>query len=197
MPICRSSSGRALWSPNTAVVKPKVVLKKLEKELKEKGIIFKLNQKKWKINSNKRLITLANNEKINYAHLINCAGLRADEVAYKFKIGKNYKLLPFKGLYWEIKKKFEIKINTNLYPVPDLNVPFLGVHFTPSADDFPVINVGPTATPALGRENYHNLENIEPIEAANNLLCLLNQYFKNEGGFRKYVHQQSLLFLNL
>ena len=78
--------------------------------------------------------------------------------------------------------------------MPDLNVPFLGVHFTPSADNFPVINVGPTATPALGRENYHNIENIEPIEAANNLICLLNQYFKNEGGFRKYVHQQSLLF---
>jgi len=194
LPLCRSSSGRALWSPNTAVVKPKVVLKKLEKELKEKGIIFKLNQKQWKINSKKRLITLANNEKINYAHLINCAGLRADEVAHKFEIGKNYKLLPFKGLYWEIKKNSEIRINTNLYPVPDLNVPFLGVHFTPSADNVPVINVGPTATPALGRENYKNLENIELIEAANNLLCLLNQYFKNEGGFRKYVHQQSLLF---
>ena len=194
LPICRSSSGRALWSPNTAVVKPKVVLKNLEKELREKGIIFKLNQKQWKINSTKRLITLANNENVNYAHLINCAGLRADEVAYRFKIGKNYKLLPFKGLYWELKKSSKIKINTNLYPVPDLNVPFLGVHFTPSADNFPVVNVGPTATPALGRENYHNLENIEPIDAANNLLCLLNQYFKNEGGFRKYVHQQSLLF---
>lgn len=194
VPLCRTSSGRALWSPNTAVVKPKLVLKQLENELKEKGIIFKLNQKRWKINSNKRLITLSKNEKINYAHLINCAGLRADEVAHKFDIGKNYKLLPFKGLYWEIKKSSGIKINTNLYPVPDLNIPFLGLHFTPSADDIPVINIGPTATPALGRENYHNLENIEPISATNNLLCLLNQYFKNEGGFRKYVHQQSLLF---
>ena len=82
----------------------------------------------------------------------------------------------------------------NLYPVPDLNVPFLGVHFTPSAEISPVINVGPTATPALGRENYKALEKIEPISTANNLLCLLNQYLKNEGGFRKYVHQQSLLF---
>ena len=195
LPLCRSSSGRALWSPNTAVVNPKVVLEKLKKELDKKGIIFKLNQKQWKINSNQRLITLSNNEKINYAHLINCAGLRADEVAYRFEIGKNYKLLPFKGLYWEIKKSSKIKINTNLYPVPDLNVPFLGVHFTPSADDIPVINVGPTATPALGRENYQTLENIEPIATVNNLLCLLNQYLQNEGGFRKYVHQQSLLFL--
>ena len=194
-PLCRSASGRALWSPNTAVVKPKTVLNKLEKELKEKGVIFKFNQNGWEINAHKRIITLNNNEKVSYAHLINCAGLRADEVAYKFDIGLNYKLLPFKGLYWQIKSSSKIKINTNLYPVPDLNVPFLGVHFTPSADINPVINIGPTATPALGRENYYAFENLEPLSAVNNLLCLINQYFLNEGGFRKYVHQQSLLFL--
>ena len=194
LPLCRSSSGRALWSPNTSVVKPKEVIKRLENELKEKGVVFKLNQYDWKIDPNKRLIYLKNNEKINFGHLINCAGLRADEVAHKFDIGKNLKLLPFKGLYWEIKESSKIKINTNLYPVPDLNVPFLGVHFTPSADNIPVINVGPTATPALGRENYKFFEKIEPFEATSNLMCLLNQYIKNEGAFRKYVHQQSLLF---
>ncbi len=195
LPLCRSASGRALWSPNTAVVKPKTVLNRLEKELREKGVIFRLNQSEWEINALKRLITLNNNEKVSYSHLINCAGLRADEVAYKFDIGLNYKLLPFKGLYWQVKSSSKIKINTNLYPVPDLNVPFLGVHFTPSADEQTLINIGPTATPALGRENYYGLEKIEPLSAANNLLCLLNQYLINEGGFRKYVHQQSLLFL--
>ncbi len=195
LPLCRSASGRALWSPKTAVVKPKAVLTRLEKELREKGVIFRFNQSEWMINPSKRIITLDNSEKVSYAHLINCAGLRADEVAYKFDIGLNYKLLPFKGLYWQIKNSSKIKINTNLYPVPDLNVPFLGVHFTPSADDESIINIGPTATPALGRENYYALEKIEPLSAANNLLCLLNQYLINEGGFRKYVHQQSLLFL--
>ena len=195
LPLCRSASGRALWSPNTAVVKPKIVLERLESELREKGVIFQLNQPEWEINPLKREITLNNNEKVAYGHLINCAGLRADEVAYKFDIGLDYKLLPFKGLYWQIKNNSKIKINTNLYPVPDLNVPFLGVHFTPSADIDPVINIGPTATPALGRENYHAFENVEPLSAVNNLLCLINQYFLNEGGFRKYVHQQSLLFL--
>ena len=195
LPLCCSASGRALWSPNTAVVKPKVVLNRLQKELEEKGVVFKLNQFEWSINSIERLITLKNDEKISYGHLINCAGLRADEVASKFNLGLEYKLLPFKGLYWELKKSSPIKINTNLYPVPDLNVPFLGVHFTPSADDEPVINIGPTATPALGRENYYALENIEPLSTANNLLSLFNQYLMNKGGFRKYVHQQSLLFL--
>ena len=195
LPFCRSASGRALWSPNTSVVKPKKIIERLKVELGERGVIFKFNQNDWQINIDKRLVYLSNDEIINYSHLINCAGLRADQVAHKFKVGLNYKLLPFKGLYWEVKKDSKIKINTNLYPVPDLNVPFLGVHFTPSADNEPVINVGPTATPALGRENYYDLENIEPFSAANNLLCLFNQYVKNEGGFRKYVHQQSLLFL--
>ena len=195
IPCCRSSSGRALWSPNTSVVKPKKIIERLKLELGEKGVIFRFNQIDWGIDINKRLVYLSKDEKINYSHLINCAGLRADEVAHKFQVGLNYKLLPFKGLYWEVKKNSKINIKTNLYPVPDLNVPFLGVHFTPSADTEPVINVGPTATPALGRENYYDLQNIEPISAASNLICLLNQYVKNEGGFRKYVHQQSLLFL--
>ena len=59
-------------------------------------------------------------------------------------------------------------IKTNLYPVPDLNVPFLGVHFTPSADIVPTISIGPTATPAFGRENYSGLRSLEPLMAINN-----------------------------
>ncbi len=195
LPFARSASGRALWSPNTSVVKSKIVLKTLEKELREKKVVFKLNQKSWQINTNLKKIYLNNTETISYSHLINCAGLRADEVASKFKLGEEFTLIPFKGLYWEIINKSKFKLDTNLYPVPDLNVPFLGVHFTPTADDVPKINVGPTATFAFGRENYNSFKNIEPLRSAINLALLANQYFRNKASFRKYVHEQSLLFL--
>ena len=67
---------------------------------------------------------------IQYGHVFNCAGLQADRVAHLFGVGMNYSLLPFKGLYWQLKKDCPINLKTNLYPVPDLSVPFLGVHFT-------------------------------------------------------------------
>ena len=62
-------------------------------------------------------------------------------------------------MYWKLKKDCPIKIKSNLYPVPDLNVPFLGVHVTPSPNG--QISLGPTAIPAWGRENYKGLEGIE------------------------------------
>ena len=119
----------------------------------------------------------------------------ADRVAKKFNVGEKYRLFPFKGIYWAVRKNSEIKINRNIYPVPDLNVPFLGVHFTPSADEIPSIYIGPTATPALGRENYKGLDAFEPLSTFSNLLSLAGQYLQNNGGFRKYVHEQLLLAL--
>ena len=194
-PIVRSSSGRALWSPNTSVVKSKVVLKNLEKELREKNVVFKLNEKSWTIDPHKKQLSLKNDRKIFYSHFINCAGLRADEVAQKFGLASQYTLIPFKGIYWEIVSKSMFDLNTNLYPVPDLNVPFLGVHFTPTADEKPTINVGPTATLAFGRENYSLFQNLEILNTSLNLFLLSKQYLLNKEGFRRYVHDQSMLFL--
>ena len=195
IPFARTASGRALWSPNTAVVKSIVVLKELEKELREKKVIFRFNEKYWQIDPVRKILLLNNGDQISYSHFINCAGLRADEVSKKFGIGHKYTLIPFKGIYWEIKNKLNLDLNTNLYPVPDLNIPFLGVHFTPTADLKPKINIGPTATLALGRENYSSIKNIELFSSAVNLFLLSKQYLFNKEGFRKYVNEQSLLFL--
>ena len=194
-PFATSSTGRALWSPNTVVVKSKIVLNKLESELREKGVKIFLYQKNWDVDISKCVFSLDNGKKINYGHLINCSGLYADRVAKKFNVGEKYRLFPFKGIYWAVRKNSEIKINRNIYPVPDLNVPFLGVHFTPSADEIPSIYIGPTATPALGRENYKGLDAFEPLSTFSNLLSLAGQYLQNNGGFRKYVHEQLLLAL--
>ena len=79
--------------------------------------------------------------------------------------------------------------------MPDLNVPFLGVHFTPSADAIPLISIGPTATPAWGRENYRGLNGLELGMVSENLQVLARQYLANQGGFRRYVHEQAFLAL--
>jgi len=130
---------------------------------------------------------------LNYGHLFNCAGLQADRIAHQFGVGHEYKLLPFKGLYWQLKPSCPIQPRTNLYPVPDLSVPFLGVHFTPSAEPKPLVSIGPTATPAWGRENYSGLEALEPGMALANLSLLTRQYLSNRDGFRRYVNEQAFL----
>ena len=195
IPEARSASGRALWSPNTAVVKPITVVRRLQQELGERGVVFMAGQAGWTADPERRQLLLADGDTISYGHLINCAGLQADRVAHRFGVGKQYSLLPFKGLYWQLKSDCPIQPRCNLYPVPDLDVPFLGVHFTPSADATPVVSIGPTATPAWGRENYRGLDAVEPAMAAANLALLARQYLANRGGFRRYVHEQAFLAL--
>jgi len=195
IPEVRSASGRALWSPNTAVVKPFAVVRRLQQELQEQGVSFLMECAGWSAVPERRRLRLADGSMIAYGHLINCAGLQDDRVAHSFGAGHEYKLLPFKGLYWQLKPGCPIQPRANLYPVPDLNVPFLGVHFTPSADPTPVVSIGPTATPAWCRENYRGLQALEPAMLAANLTVLARQYLANRGGFRRYVHEQAFLVL--
>ena len=64
------------------------------------------------------------------------------------------------------------------------------MHFTPSIDG--TVNLGPTAIPAFGRENYKLLEGLEPLMAMRILRDLTNQWFWNIDGFRGYAKEQSL-----
>ena len=193
IPEARSASGRALWSPNTAVVKPITVVQRLKQELKERGVRILCGEDGWKAKPEHQNVLLANGTTLHYGHLFNCAGLQADRVARPFGVGREFTLLPFKGLYWQLKEDCAIRPRCNLYPVPDLNVPFLGVHFTPSVDSTAVVSIGPTATPAWGRENYRGLQAVEPSMAASNIAVLARQYLANRGGFRRYVHEQAFL----
>lgn len=195
IPEARTASDRALWSPNTAVVKPIKVVDQLQRELQQRGVRFVQSQAGWKANPQQHQLLLSDGTTVIYGHLFNCAGLQADRVAHQFGVGRNYSLLPFKGLYWQLKPDCPIQPRANLYPVPDLAVPFLGVHFTPSADTTPLVSIGPTATPALGRENYRGVQALEPAMAAANLTVLARQYLANRGGFRRYVHEQAFLAL--
>jgi L-2-hydroxyglutarate oxidase LhgO len=194
VPDGRTATGRALWSPNTSVVKPKLVLQRLEQRLREWGVRFVLGAKMHSVNAEGRQLTLVQSRSItstlSYGHLFNAAGLQSDRVARAFGVGEHCVLLPFKGLYWQLHPQAPFHFTTNLYPVPDLNVPFLGVHVTPSPDG--TVSLGPTAIPAWGRENYRGLEGIEPLMALEFLGDLAHQWWRNAGGFRRYAREQAL-----
>ncbi|MBW2624094.1 MAG: FAD-dependent oxidoreductase, partial [Deltaproteobacteria bacterium] len=112
---------------------------------------------------------------------INAAGLYADRVARDFGFARHYKILPFKGLYLYSNLPPEA-LRVHIYPVPDLDYPFLGVHYTIAIDG--KIKIGPTAIPAFWRENYSGFSNfnlgefMEVAFAELNLLLTSNFDFK-------------------
>jgi len=193
VPDGRTATGRALWSPNTCVVKPKLVLQRLAQRLRERGVRFALGASVTGVNPSARQLTVTQADdscNLVYGHLFNATGLQADRVARAFGVGEHCTLLPFKGLYWQLHPQAPFHFTTNLYPVPDLNVPFLGVHVTPSPDG--TVSLGPTAIPAWGRENYRALEGVEPLMALAFLGDLASQWWRNAGGFRRYAREQAL-----
>ncbi|WP_456488595.1 NAD(P)/FAD-dependent oxidoreductase [Caminibacter pacificus] len=157
----------ALYSPNTATVNPREVCRVLKEELQKKDVKFIFNMPFEKYNE-------------SYDFLINAAGLYADKIAHKFGVGLEYTMLPFKGLY----RKYlgEDKIKTQIYPVPNIKNPFLGVHFTLMADN--TIKIGPTAIPAFWRENYVGFERFDFREFLEIISLEAKLFFTNEFGFR-------------
>jgi len=170
--------GWSLFSPDTATTQPQKVCQNLKHELLEMGIKIQLNhqylyQRKNRVYTNQGLYQAG--------MVINCAGLYADKIAQDFGFGSKYTLLPFKGIYLGYNGNPNI-IRTHIYPVPDPRQPFLGVHFTKTADNH--VKIGPTAIPAFWRENYQGLNNLNFQEFAEVVWYESRLFLGNAFGFR-------------
>ncbi len=151
---------RALWSPSTAVANPAAVVEALGDRVRERGGEIRLGAP----------ITAAGPgwvrtqaESIGVGHIINAAGLYADRVAHWFGVGEDYRMLPFKGLYWYADWA-PGRLQRHVYPVPDPRNPFLGVHLTVTVSGR--AKVGPTAIPSLWREDYGGVRGLNASELA-------------------------------
>ena len=187
-PETRSATGEALWVPSTAVGNPHRVMSSLVNEITVMKIELHCGVEIAEVDYNDRLVRLADGEKISYGHVINSAGLHADTIAHRFDVGHRYTLLPFKGLYWKLDPNAGYDIRHLIYPVPDLRVPFLGVHTTTTTDG--LIYLGPTAVPAFGRENYRGLDNVTIKEFARISSLLIRQTIADRDGFRRLAWQE-------
>lgn len=186
-PEVRSANGEALFVAQTAVVDSQKTFKQLTNETKDLGISIQCNNSIHGIDPTKRVLKWGQ-EKVHYGHIINAAGLHADTVAQQFGIGKRYTLLPFKGIYWKLDPASDIRVNHLIYPVPDLRVPFLGVHTTTSTEGFTYL--GPTAVPSFGRENYQGLQDVTLVELLRINKLLFKQFAANRDGFRRLAWQE-------
>jgi L-2-hydroxyglutarate oxidase LhgO len=147
--------GRAIFSPSTSTVNPLDVMRMMRSDAAVEGV---------EIHSGVRFIEKRAGDIVTSAdtyqagYIVNAAGLYADKIAFGFGFSERYRILPFKGLYLYSDEPAGA-IRTNIYPVPDLRNPFLGVHFTVTVDGS--IKIGPTAIPALWREQYHTFDNFK------------------------------------
>lgn len=176
-----------IFSPDTAVIDSRAVLEKLHEILTRAGVQFVFNQTVMDV-SEKQKSLAASSEKYFYGYVFNCAGANADRIARKFGLGGSYTLLPFKGLYYTLRPEKAHLIRSNIYPVPDISLPFLGVHLTRVINND--VYAGPTAIPAFGRENYGVLQGIRTGEGMKIGWQLARLYVRNQNNFRYLVHSE-------
>jgi L-2-hydroxyglutarate oxidase LhgO len=151
---------RAIWSPRTATADPGAVLAALRGDAEREGIAFALADG-FRRRHGDEVESARTTWRAGY--VVNAAGLHADRIARQYGFSERYRILPFKGLYL-YGDDAGGPFRTNIYPVPDLRNPFLGVHFTVTVDGH--AKIGPTAIPAFWREQYAGLSGFDARDLA-------------------------------
>ncbi len=95
------------------------------------------------------------NQAFQAKYFINCAGLYSDKLAKMSGINSDVKIIPFRGEYFELSRETEKYVKTLIYPVPNPELPFLGVHFTNMISGG--VDVGPNAVLGLKKEAYQKI----------------------------------------
>lgn len=175
---------KALYSPDTATVNPVLVCSSIKADLEKVGVQFKFQTKYLGYAS---MMVKTTQGDFPVKKIINAAGLYADKIAQDFGFGRQYTMIPFKGLYLKYTKN-KTDIKTNIYPVPNLKNPFLGVHFTKTVTG--EIKIGPTAIPGFWRENYDNIGNFSVSEMMTISSYEIKLFMANAFGFRSLAFEE-------
>ncbi len=84
--------------------------------------------------------------------VVNCSGLYSDRIARLMGVDPPVRIVPFRGEYWSVRPAARHLVTSSIYPVPDPDLPFLGVHLTRRIDG--TVEAGPNAVLAFAREGY-------------------------------------------
>ena len=170
---------RALFSPTTASVDPTAVVASLVSELRAAGVRV-VTGAAYRGRSRGAVRTSAGT--ISAGYVVNAAGLHADRVARDYGFARRYRILPFKGLYL-VAEPGRGNFRTHIYPVPDLENPFLGVHITVTVTG--AVTLGPTAIPAFWREQYRGFGNFKLGEFLEVVTREAALFLRDDFGFRR------------
>ena len=142
-----------IFVPQTGIVDYKTVAEKYGEVIQQQGAEIRLGEQVIDIQtSTDKTVVITQKSSYSTSLVINCAGLYSDKVAGMTIKKLNIKIIPFRGEYYKLKKEKEYLVKNLIYPVPDPNFPFLGVHFTRMAKGG--VEAGPNAVLAFRREGY-------------------------------------------
>ena len=143
----------AIHVPETGIADYPGVCRKLVELLRAQGHAVELGQQVLKVHQHTQGMTVETQDrKFETGFLLGCAGLYSDRLARICGLRPNAKIVPFRGEYYKLSKDAKHLCRNLIYPVPDPEFPFLGVHFTRMVDD--EVECGPNAVFALAREGY-------------------------------------------
>lgn len=142
-----------IFVPQTGIVDYRLVARKYADVIQQRGAELRLGEKVLDLQVRNGQVTVVTQKQSYHSKLfINCAGLYSDKIAQLSHPSLDVRIIPFRGEYYKLKKEKEYLVKNLIYPVPDPNFPFLGVHFTRMARGG--VEAGPNAVFAFRREGY-------------------------------------------
>jgi L-2-hydroxyglutarate oxidase len=179
-PRVNTQLDQALYVPITSVVNPKEVAERVRKDVASIGGVIQYGTSAIAISARRGTVqTLMGT--FEAGTVINAAGLFADQVAKRAGLKTQYSFQPFKGKYWKHKDP-EFAMRRLVYPVPDLSLPFLGVHTAHNQNGD--VYFGPSSTPVIGRENYRGLQGVTLRDGLSLSASLVWKFLNNTNGLR-------------
>ena len=163
-----ASGVRAIHVPYTGIVDFEKVCQKLSEKLLATGHQINFNRPVLGVYKTNGTISIeTKTDRFKTKHFINCTGLHSDRVARAAGIIPSIKIVPFRGEYYELTEDAAHKVRGLIYPLPNPEFPFLGVHFTRMIKGG--VECGPNAVFAFKREGYHKtsfdlMDTIETFE---------------------------------
>lgn len=156
----------AIWSPKTAIVDWRQVALAYADDFKHWGGTIITNFTACKFEQGKKAAINIEDSRsgqiVETRSIVNCAGTFSDLFARMTGNEEHPKVVPFKGNYFMLSDRLSKTVKTNIYPVPDPRMPFLGVHITPRIDG--TVLVGPTSLLTLGYEKYNEGESLNILQ---------------------------------
>lgn len=145
-------SGRtALFFPESAIVDYGLVTRRMADQITMNGGTVKLNTRVTAINETPDGVRIvAAGQEIEAKRLVVCGGAQADRMAQLAGLKTNFRIVPFRGEYYQVDPALRNKIKHLIYPVPNPDLPFLGIHLTHEVNNR--LSVGPNAVLGLSRE---------------------------------------------
>lgn len=143
----------ALWVPETGITDFALVTRALARLIGQRGGEVRTRARAFRIHRlGREIIVETTAGDVRCRVLVGCAGLQADRVARLCGLHPDLRIVPFRGDYYELIPERRFLVKNLIYPVPDPELPFLGVHFTRRLDGR--VEAGPNAALALKREGY-------------------------------------------